>query len=293
MRSFKTCFRCLVGWILLNAPMAALAQTEGVSSQTEGASSQSERELPLVVMLIAEREYKTGETLPQFAADHLAEDYRVAFVEADPMDPNRMVGLNVIAEADVLLVSVRRRTLPQDQLKLIRDYVSAGKGVVGIRTANHAFCLRGKDPAEGYDAWPSFDQDVFGGNYSNHYGNDLKATITSPLVGASISDESTSGADRGDQLEALSRRQEPFTVGGSLYKVSPLVSGTRVLLNGNVEGKPSEPVAWTFKRADGGKSFYTSLGHVDDFGGSAFPIWLRTAIDWAADGAAEEGEQSQ
>ena len=278
MRSFVTCFRCLLGWVVMTGSLAALAQTDGSSSQPE-------RELPMVVMLIAESEYKTDDTLPRFAADHLSEDYRVAIVKADPMDPNRLVGLDVIAEADVLLVSVRRRTLTKDQLAVIRDYVDEGKPVVGIRTASHAFCLwKNKDPLQGYEAWPTFDQVVFGGNYSNHHDNDLKATIASPLVGESAAGALSSQGDTSKRFESLSRKQEPFVAGGSLYIVSPLAAGTRVLLVGSVEGEPSEPVAWTYERADGGRSFYTSLGHVDDFGGPDFPMWLRTAIDWAAEG---------
>ena len=54
------------------------------------------------------------------------------------------------------------------------------------------------------------------------------------------------------------------------------------LLIGTIPDKPSEPVAWTFKRADGGKSFYTSLGHPSDFKNPAFRLLLANAIRWAA-----------
>ena len=53
-----------------------------------------------------------------------------------------------------------------------------------------------------------------------------------------------------------------------------------VLLEGVVEGHAPEPVAWTFRRADGGKSFYTSLGHVNDFHGPILPPLLLNAIEW-------------
>jgi len=35
-----------------------------------------------------------------------------------------------------------RMSLPKDELDLIRNYVAAGKPVIGIRTASHAFHLR-------------------------------------------------------------------------------------------------------------------------------------------------------
>ena len=115
----------------------------------------------------------------------------------------------------------------KEQLDAIRAYVAAGKPVVGIRTASHAFCLRGKGPPEGRVAWPEFDRDVFGGNYTNHYGNSLEATVT-------LRDdppESLAGLLRG--IEST----QPFNAGGSLYRVSPLADRTSVLLIGRVEGQ--------------------------------------------------------
>ena len=53
-----------------------------------------------------------------------------------------------------------------------------------------------------------------------------------------------------------------------------------LVLEGVVEGHAPEPVAWTFLRTDGGKSFYTSLGHVDDFRGPVLPRLLLNAIEW-------------
>ena len=224
---------------------------------------------PHVVMLIAEREYKTDETLPRFAKEHLSE-YRTSFVFADPEDRNRLVGLNAIESADVLLVSVRRRTLPKKQLDLIRQYVQSGKPVIGIRTASHAFSLRNQDPPDGLDAWPEFDKAVFGGNYTNHYGDGLAVAVTPVAKAGEIAAELLSGIDV----------STPLTSGGSLYRVSPLEIGTSVVLMGSVEGHPKEPIAWTFQRSNGGKSVYTSLGHVDDFAGPVLPKFLANSIAW-------------
>ena len=46
--------------------------------------------------------------------------------------------------------------------------------------------------------------------------------------------------------------------------------------------KPVEPVAWTFTRKDGGRSFYTSLGHKSDFAQPEFCRLLRNSLLWAA-----------
>lgn len=226
----------------------------------------AEDDRPHVVMLVAEREYSTDKSLRAFSIDPLGKAYRTSFVYADADDKNDLRGSEVIASADLLVVSVRRRTPKTDQLQRIREHIAAGKPVVGIRTASHAFSLRGEQPEEGYSDWQSFDAEVFGGNYTGHHGNKLLpqatfAPITHPI------------------LEGIRRR--PFLSGGSLYKVSPLASGTTVILNGKYEGLPGEALAWTFTRTDGGRSFYTSLGHVDDFGQPLFRQMLVNAFDWS------------
>jgi type 1 glutamine amidotransferase len=222
---------------------------------------------PRIVMLIAEREYQTEKSLTQFAKQHL-DAYETTFVFASPDDKHNLSGIETVAQADLLLVSVRRRTLPGAQLDYVRKYVAAGKPVIGIRTANHAFCLRNQQPAAGKTQWTSWDQDVFGGNYTNHYGNSL---ITSYAVTAEAPAALVRGIDR----------KKSFSSSGSLYKVAPLADGAKVILTGAVAGNKPEPMAWTFTRADGGKSFYTSLGHVDDFTADVLPRLLLNAIDWA------------
>ncbi|MEM7234132.1 MAG: ThuA domain-containing protein [Planctomycetota bacterium] len=47
-------------------------------------------------------------------------------------------------------------------------------------------------------------------------------------------------------------------------------------------GKPSEPVAWVSRTKHGGKVFYTSLGHPEDFKSPSMNRLLRNAIEWAA-----------
>ncbi|WP_182867137.1 ThuA domain-containing protein [Rhodopirellula sp. JC639] len=221
-----------------------------------------------LLMLIAENEYQTNTTLPPFAAKHLSQHFSVHIAWASETDRNEIVGLGELADADALLVSVRRRALPERDVSLIQHFVRQGKPVIGIRTASHAFSLRGKQPPAGNAVWESFDGDVFGGNYTNHYGNHLKSTLQP--VAAAVEDPivSTSGA-------------AGIHPGGSLYKTAPLLAGTRVLLQGSVDDQPPQPVAWTFIRNDGGRSFYTSLGHADDFAQAEFEALLSSGIHWA------------
>lgn len=224
---------------------------------------------PHVVMIMAEDEYHTEQTLPKFALEQLGRDFRVSYVFGSDTDKNDIPGLEVLNEADVAVISVRRRTPRAEQLALVRKYVQAGKPVVGIRTACHAFFIRNQAPPAGCAEWPEFDPQVFGGNYTGHHGNKLQPTIR-------IAD----GAADHPLLSGIAKAR--FTSGGSLYKVSPLLPGTTVLLKGRIEGQPEEPVAWTFQRADGGRSFYTSLGHISDFDSPSFVRLLRNATGGAA-----------
>ena len=225
---------------------------------------------PHLVIVSAEREYKTEETLPSFALEHLGHSFKVSFVFADTTERNTLPGLeDIIDDADVLLVSVRRRVLPVPQMNAIRRYVEAGKPIVGIRTASHAFSLRGKPVPDGLADWESWDADIFGGNYSNHYG-------AGPVVKLSVLKQ----AARHTILDGVNVKQ--LTGIGSLYVVSPLKNTATTLLTGKIPGRDSEPVAWTNRTAHGNRVFYTSLGHVGDFRQPAFGRLLANAIHWAA-----------
>lgn len=229
---------------------------------------------PHVVIVTAEREYLTSESLPPWAIEQLGKSFRISHVFANAEERNDLPGIEVLDTADVLLVSVRRRVLPKKQMAAVRRYIEAGKPVVGIRTANHAFSLRGKPSPDGTVAWDKWDQEIFGGNYSNHHGEgpDVKVTATEggkqhPIL-------------NGVDLSALTGK-------GSLYVVNPLEESATALLTGTIEGKPTESIAFINKGKYGNRAFYTSLGHVGDFEQPAFRKLLANAVAWAAGMSAE------
>lgn len=224
---------------------------------------------PHVVFVMAEDEYKTSQSLPPFAVKYLGNDFRVSYVFGNPSHRDDIPGLEVLENADVAVISVRRRPLPKSQMDPIKKFIAAGKPVIGIRTASHAFSLRKARAENKLVDWPEFDAEVFGGNYTNHYGNDLKSTI-----------QTESDSTNHPILDGLAEAN--FQQGGSLYKTAPLKKGAKILMMGKVQGKEAEPVAWTFQRKEGGKSFYTSLGHVDDFKNPNFLRLLSNAVYWSA-----------
>ncbi len=228
-----------------------------------------------IVFMIGEDEYRTWETLPEFAEKDLRPlGYRITVVQADAADKNNFPGLTLaLRDADLLFVSVRRRTPPPEQLDAIRAHLAAGKPLIGIRTASHAFALRDKDKLENPNraVWQDFDPEVLGGSYSNHYkGNQTARISLAP------------GAESHPILRGISATR--LAGHGSLYKVSPLGEGTKPLLIGAIVGEAPDPVAWT--RLYGPKSariFYTSLGHPDDFPNADFRRLLLNSIAWTLD----------
>lgn len=207
---------------------------------------------PHVVIVTSEPEYRTEVSLTSFERE-LWKDFRVSMVYGDSMDGSLLPGLDVLKSADLLLLSTRRRTLPPDQLKLVREFIASGKPVVGIRTASHPFHLRNQNPPEGRVDWPEFDNVVNGGHYTNHHG-------AGPTTTLSVASDTAARHPILQDVDVNSLKGM-----GSLYQVSPLADSTVPLLIGQIPEKSPEPVAWLNRRSDGGLTFYTSLGHTGDF----------------------------
>ena len=225
---------------------------------------------PHVVILVAEREYATNETLPKFALEHLGKEYKVTILHCDEEGQGTRDDIpgtaHALKDADVLLVSVRRRALQAKDFKAVEEHIKAGKPIVGIRTANHAFSLRGTEPPDGHLVWEGFDAEVWGGSYTGHHGAGKALTIKK------LADHPI--------LEGVD--VDGFDGTGSLYIVNPIADSTHAILTGTIDGEPTEPIAWTNKTKFGGKAFYTSLGHVGEFEQAQMNILLKNAIDWAA-----------
>ena len=224
-------------------------------------------ERPHIAFMIGEREYLTDRTLPQFVREELP-DYRCSFIVADENDRNSFARLDKLDDADLLVISVRRRTLPETQLQKVRGFVGTSQPLIALRTSSHAFALRSGEPPQGHAVWPEFDRDVLGGNYTNHHGSKLATFV-----------RRHEAAREHPILKGVPA--EEFEVATSLYKTSPLADTTTVLMTGRAEGvEKIEPVAWINDR-DGQRVFYTSLGGPRDFEEPAFRTLLTNAIDWA------------
>jgi putative membrane-bound dehydrogenase-like protein len=209
---------------------------------------------PLTVCLVSgSLEYHSDESLERFQK-YLESHYPVRCTRAFRRADDDLPGLENLQTCDVMLLFTRRLTITGDQLKRVKKYLQAGKPVVAVRTASHAF-----------QNWLALDREVLGGNYQGHYG-------VGPPVRVSV-------VDRAKDQPVLAG-VKPFRSAGSLYKNPGLAADATVLLTGSIPGH-TEPVAWA-RLNRGGRVFYTSLGHPDDFADESFRRLLANALFWAA-----------
>ncbi|MCX6882092.1 MAG: ThuA domain-containing protein, partial [Verrucomicrobia bacterium] len=201
-----------------------------------------------IAIIIGENEYHTSETLPDFARKELEwRGYQISYVLSSSTDGDpKFTNYEAIKLADLVLVSVRRRTPPRAMMELLRAHIDAGKPVVGIRTASHAFDAT--PTGSEYASWSKFDVDVFGGHYEGHYNNKPPAAPHTTVE--RIASNSTHVVLTGIKSAA-------FNVTSHLYKSHQLARTTVPLLQGRIEGQDFvEPVAWV-NTAQDRRVFYT------------------------------------
>ena len=140
-----------------------------------------------IVFVTGEEYYRSEEGMSMFAkilARHHGFKCTVLF-SIDPatgfINPNRntsLPGLSALDSADLMVIFARFRKLPDPDMKHIVDYVNAGKPVLGIRNATHAFQYpaNSASPYRRWDfnskEWPGgFGQQILGDTWIAHFGN--------------------------------------------------------------------------------------------------------------------------
>lgn len=256
-----------------------------------------------VVLIAADEEYRSEETMPQLAKI-LAKRHgfhTIVLYAIDPKDgticPNvtdNIPGLENLKRADLVILLIRWRNLPDDQLKAIIDYAESGKPLIGMRTATHPFNLAGGPYLKyswnnkGSDYEGGFGRQVFGETWIDHHGTHGKEGTRGIILSA-------------QEKHPILRGIEPGTIFGptDVYGVRlplpgdslPLVFGqvTETLDPGSkpVDGaknSPMMPVAWTktYKGAAGrsARIFTTTMGSSQDLVYEGTRRLLINAVYW-------------
>ena len=225
------------------------------------------KEKPLRVHFISgAKEYRSAESLKKLQT-YLGKNDRISITTSWVEDKaNHLPAFEKIREADVLVVFARRLNLPENQMKIIRAHWEAQKGIVGIRTASHAFSKKDNK---------IFDLKILGGNYLGHFGDEA-VSVAPTTVG----------------------KAHPLTKGltlppsQKLYKAGDLFPGSIILQTGTItqnnDQTISHPVTWITPYAKNGNAFYTSLGIPADFDSEPFLKMLTRAIFWSVHREANE-----
>ncbi len=257
-----------------------------------------------IVFVSGDEEYRSEEGLPMLAkilAKHDGFKCTVLF-EIDPktgeISPNQhgnIPGLEALDSADLMVILTRFRTLPDEQMKHIDDFLNAGKGVVGLRTATHAFSdLKGTYAKYNWnngprqDGWQSgFGKRILGETWVNHWGCHKKDTRG--VIPDDVKDN------------PILRGVSDIWVSTNVYEVKKLPEGTTVLVQGQVlqgmdpkdppvqgrKNEPMMPIAWSrnYQASDTGKegrAFCTTMGASSDFTNEGLRRLVVNACFWAA-----------
>jgi len=156
-----------------------------------------------VVLVSGDEEYRSEEAVTQLAkilAAHHGFDCTALYAidpatgEISPNEQTNIPGLESLAKADLMVIATRFRNLPDEQMKHIDDFVRAGKPVIGMRTATHAFNIP-KDRAYARYSWDNktptftegFGRQVLGETWINHHGHHGKES-TRGIIAADAKD---------------------------------------------------------------------------------------------------------
>ena len=147
-----------------------------------------------IVFITGEEYYRSEEGMSMFAkilSQRYGYDCTILFATdqatgvINPNISDHIPGLQALDTADLMVIFTRFRELPDADMKHIVDFVNAGKPVLGIRNATHAFRYV-KNPKSPYVDWTfnssqwrgGFGQQILGDTWVSHYGKFLhEATL--------------------------------------------------------------------------------------------------------------------
>jgi type 1 glutamine amidotransferase len=248
-----------------------------------------------IVLVSGDEEYRSEEALPQLGKI-LAKQHGFKCTVLFAVDPKTgeinpnvsdIPGLEALKSADLMIIATRYRHLPDEQMQHLVDYIEAGKPIIGMRTATHAFSgIKGKfakynngGGEKGYEG--GFGRQVLGEKWISHHGSHGK--------------ESTRGILNQDEAK------HPILIGlkdgdiwgpTDVYGANPLKPST-ILVYGQVltgmkatdepvkskKNDPMMPIAWT-RAYKGGRIFTTTMGASQDLEAAGTRRMLVNASLW-------------
>jgi len=255
-----------------------------------------------IVFLCGDEEYRSEEGLPMLAkilAVRHGFKCTVLFPinpadgTIDPVTLTNIPGMEALDRADLCVMGLRFRELPDPQMKHFVDYLEAGKPIIALRTSTHAFqyAQNRQSPYAKYDwqshEWPGgFGQQVLGETWVSHHGEHGK--------------ESTRGViNEGLRSHPILRGVRDIWGPTDVYTVSHLPTNATVLVRGQVlkgmkpsdtpveneKNNPLMPLVWVRDYTGAGghtsKIVTTTMGAAVDLENEGLRRLLVNACYWA------------
>ena len=236
-----------------------------------------------LVWISAEEEYRTEESFPMLAKILAEQGFRSTILFAvnrengtiDPDQLDNIPGLEKLAEADLAILALRWRHLPDEQMRHFVDFTASGTPLISIRVNTHPFNYPddSTSPYAKYD-WElgetggGWGREVVGETWVRHYGKHaVEGTRAVPAYGKSshpllrgVSDVWGPSDVYGLELD-VAEDIDPVLMGlitESLDPDSPVRAD-----------REATPVAWTRTYDDGDGTptnmVVTTMGSGDDF----------------------------
>ncbi|WP_296459820.1 hypothetical protein [Rubinisphaera sp.] len=217
-----------------------------------------------IVMIAGDEEYRSEEALPmlgQILAKHYGFKCTVLFPvnpkdgTIDPTNQTNIPGMEQVATADLVVLFLRFRELPDQDMKYLDDYFRSGKPIIGLRTSTHGFNYS-RNPNSPYAKYgfnhsgpewkQGFGKEVFGETWYTHHGKHKS--------------ESTRGVLEKDKLNhTILNGVEDLWGPTDVYGIRKLPEEADVLVWGEVlsgmkpddpavegdKNDPMMPIAWT------------------------------------------------
>ncbi len=283
--------------------MASVCSAADNLPYTEFAGGSGPGQGKSVVLISGDEEYRSEEALPQLAKILATEHgFRCTVLYAidakdgtiNPNQIDNIPGLETLKTADLMIIFTRFRNLPDEQLKHVAEYVESGRPIIGMRTATHAFNLKGSQNYARYGVgskeWEGgFGRQVLGETWISHHGHHGKESTRGLIAKGQENHPILRGIKDGDIWGPtdvygvrlpLPGDSQPLVMGQVLEGMSPT--------DKPVEGKkndPMMPVAWikSFTGAQGKASrvFTTTMGASQDLESEGLRRLLVNACYWA------------
>ncbi|MGB0597527.1 MAG: hypothetical protein ACPGLY_12640 [Rubripirellula sp.] len=230
-----------------------------------------------IVLVAGDEEYRSEESMPMLgkllSQKHGFHCTIVFSYSADGsyIDPNNQAGLRgleSLGDADLMIIGTRFRRPVIEEAAHVTEFLNAGKPVIGIRTATHAF--NGQGDFGGDISFSKFGRLVLGEQWVNHHGRHKREGARGVIEPGK------------EEHPILNSVADVFAL-SDVYGVIHLTDADNILLRAavtetldpdskNVAGSkndPMQPFAWlhnyTGPNGTSGRSFCTTGGASVDF----------------------------